>query len=132
MTEITGASSIDCSVLDRIRMLESPGRQGLLEKVIALYLSESQKTFDNIRACVEAGDAEALRRAAHTLKSSSANVGATGVFDLCRKIEEQAAAGSLPSAGDLRLDRLEEEYGAARRDLQAFLGSVRGEENSTA
>ena len=123
MAEKTGSSPIDRSVLEGIRMLEGPGGHGLLEKVVTLYLSDSLKQMERIRSSAGTGDAESLRRAAHTLKSSSANVGATGVSDICRKIEEETGAGKPPAAGSPMLEKLENEYRSACKELQAILGA---------
>jgi HPt (histidine-containing phosphotransfer) domain-containing protein len=126
MTEKTGASAIDGAVLDGIRSLEGPGGQGLLEKVLTLYLADSLKLMEGIRSAAKSGEADVLRRSAHTLKSSSANVGATGVSDICRKIEGEVSAGNPPAADDPLLGKLEEEYLAARKGLQDILDSGRG------
>ena len=44
------------------------------------------------------GNVEQAHRAVHTLKSSSANVGAVRLSDLCKKIEAQVRAGHLDRA----------------------------------
>ncbi|MBE0602186.1 MAG: Hpt domain-containing protein [Deltaproteobacteria bacterium] len=123
MAEKTGSSPIDRSVLEGIRMLEGPGGHGLLEKVVTLYLSDSLKQMESIRSSSGTGDAESLRRAAHTLKSSSANVGATGVSDICRKIEAETGEGKPPVAGSPMFKILEKEYRSACEELQAILGA---------
>ena len=123
MTERTGSAPIDRSVLESIRMLEGSGGQGLLEKVVTLYLSDSLKQMERIRSSAGTGDAESLRRAAHTLKSSSANVGATGILDICRKIEAETGGGKPPAAGSPMLEKLENEYRSVCKELQAILGA---------
>lgn len=125
MTEGTGAPPIDRAALEGIRMLEGPGRQGLLEKVVSLYLADSQMHMERVRVSAEAGDTESLRRAAHTLKSSSANVGAAGVSEICRKIEAGIAEGNPPAAVRPLFERLEGEYHSACRELRAILNSGR-------
>ncbi len=125
MTEPSGASMIDRVVLDRIRALEGPDSRGLLKKVIGLYLSDSERLVERIRSAAETGDPEALRRAAHTLKSSSGNVGAARVSEICRRIEGEMAAGNLPSSGDPLLAGLEAAYRSAREELRAVLGEDR-------
>ncbi len=125
MTEETGAPPIDRTVLEGIRMLEDPGRQGLLEKVVSLYLSDSLGHMERIRISAEAGDPESLRRAAHTLKSSSANVGATRVSEICREIEAGVAEGDSPPSGGPLFEKLESEYHSACRELRAILDSGR-------
>jgi HPt (histidine-containing phosphotransfer) domain-containing protein len=44
---------------------------------------------------MKVSDAEAIARAAHTLKSSSANLGATNVAAIARQIEHSARNGDL-------------------------------------
>jgi len=119
--EETGAPPIDRTVLERIRMLEGPDRQGLVEKVVSLYLSDSLKHMERIRNSAEAGDREALRRAAHTLKSSSANVGAMRVSETCRRIEAETAEGTPSAFAAPLLEKLESEYDSACRELRAIL-----------
>lgn len=54
-----------------------------------------------MHAAVAVGDADALKLAAHTLKSSSANVGAQVLSARCREIEWLARAANVAAAADL-------------------------------
>ena len=117
-------SPINPAVLDGIRALDDNGSQGLFGKVLSLYLFDSPKLVEGILSAVEKGDGESLRRAAHTLKSSSANVGANDLPELCRKIEEMARAGEIPASGDPLLGRLEEEYRSVREALSTILSGM--------
>jgi CheY-like chemotaxis protein/HPt (histidine-containing phosphotransfer) domain-containing protein len=112
---------IDRNVLDGIRALEGVGSQGLLERVINLYLSDAPRLVEGILSAAEKGDMESLLRAAHTLKSSSANVGATGLSDLCRKIEGMARAGEPIAAGAPVLSKFEGEHRSVLEALAAVL-----------
>jgi CheY-like chemotaxis protein len=114
-------SPIDPAVLDGIRSLEGPGGRGLFERVLSLFLTDSPKLVEQIHSAAEKGDAASLRLAAHTLKSSSANVGATGLSDLCRKIEGKARGGEPLDAGDPLLGQLEGVYRSVREALAAIL-----------
>lgn len=113
-------SPITAAVLDNIRALDADGAQGLLEKVLSLYLSDSRNLVEGILSAAGKGDGEPLRRAAHTLKSSSANVGAINLSELCRKIEEVARSGEIPAAGDPLWEMLEEEYRSVREALSTI------------
>jgi signal transduction histidine kinase/DNA-binding response OmpR family regulator/HPt (histidine-containing phosphotransfer) domain-containing protein len=117
-------SPINPAVLDGIRALDDNGNQGLFGKVLSLYLSDSPKLLEEILSAVEKGDGESLRRAAHTLKSSSANVGATDLPEFCRKIEEMARAGEIPASGDPLLGMLEAEYRLVRKALSTVLSEI--------
>jgi signal transduction histidine kinase/CheY-like chemotaxis protein len=113
-----GPSSVtlDRQVLDRIRALSRPGEPNLLLKVLGLFTSSSAALMEALTTAASAQDAEAVRQAAHALKSASGNVGASAFADLCKELERAAAAGDLGLAC-LLLDTLREEH---RRVLQAL------------
>jgi CheY-like chemotaxis protein len=114
-------SSIDWAVLDAIRALEDYGRGGLLERIINVYLSDAPGLVEEVFSAAEKGDMGSLLRTAHTLKSSSANVGATGFSELCRKIEGSVRAGEPIDAGAPLLSNFEGEFLAVREALTAVL-----------
>ena len=67
----------DAKLIDRIQSL-SPRRRDLL-----------------MRALQESKDAKSIRKAAHALKSSAANLGAAAMAELLKQIEEKARANQL-------------------------------------
>jgi HPt (histidine-containing phosphotransfer) domain-containing protein len=75
--------------------MRKPGAPDLLAKVAAIYASNSRVLVDDIKSSLLGNDQTGLLRAVHTLKSSSANVGATGLAELCREIEALPRDGSL-------------------------------------
>ncbi len=113
---------INRAVLDGIRSLEGAGGgETLVRKILSLYLSDSPIHLEGILRASEKGDGESFRRAAHALKSSSANVGAADLSELCRKLEEMGRSEELPAVGDPLLIRLEGEYLSVRNLLSAIL-----------
>ena len=107
---------LDQRVLDRIRALNRPGRPNLLLKVLGLYSSSSIALTDALSAAALSQDAEAMRQAAHALKSASANVGANVFAEVCKEVELAAANGKLEDAC-LLLESLREEH---KKVLQAL------------
>lgn len=85
--------------------------RGILEEefpsLIATYIQDSGVRVRDLRQAMLRGDAEAVRKAAHNLKGSSANLGLVHLADLCRGIEDAASAGRL--AGQEALLRIEQE-----------------------
>ena len=79
--------------LEAIRKLAGPRDASLVNQVIGAYLADTPPRFGQLRAAAEAGDAEALRQAAHALKSSSANVGAEQLAALCKELEMLGRGG---------------------------------------
>ncbi len=88
---------LDPRTLAGIRAMRKPGSPDLLAKVAGIYASNSRALVDDIKSSLLGNDRTGLLRAVHTLKSSSANVGATGLAQLCREIE------ALPRDGNLDL-----------------------------
>jgi signal transduction histidine kinase/DNA-binding response OmpR family regulator/HPt (histidine-containing phosphotransfer) domain-containing protein len=93
----TGAGLLDMEVLAALRAMQRPGRADLLARVIDLFGRDAPRFAADMRSAIAAGDAEALRHAAHTLKSTSANVGATTLAERCRAVEQLARAGEATS-----------------------------------
>jgi HPt (histidine-containing phosphotransfer) domain-containing protein len=73
-----------------------------VRELLETYLAETPDQLAAIRAAIEADDAEALVRPAHTLKSSSATLGAMRLSALARELEMAGRSGSLAAdAGEL-------------------------------
>lgn len=71
---------------------------GFLDDLIDTYLEDGEVQLEAMRLAGSTDDAEAMIRPAHSLKSSSANVGATGLTELCRALEADARSGTIPDA----------------------------------
>lgn len=110
LAEVRGADRVvlDAAALERIRALQQPGRPDLLDKVITLYLDNSRSLTAQIRTALAARDAAGLCAAAHALKSSSANVGATALGDIARQLETLGRTASLEAAEPLVEQMLQE------------------------
>ncbi|MEJ0087179.1 MAG: response regulator [Pseudomonadota bacterium] len=87
--------TLDHSAIEAVRQLDPDGADRLLSRLIALYRDDSSQLLADIENGMKVGDADAVARAAHTLKSSSANLGATNVAAIARKIETSARQGDI-------------------------------------
>jgi|GEM_PF-569553 len=99
------------------------GEKALVAELIDSFLEEAPPLFTQLRQSVEQGDAAALRMAAHTIKSSSNDFGATTLAELCRELEEMGKNGTLEGAAQL-VAQAETEY----EQIQATLKTIRDEE----
>jgi len=95
---------IDFTVLQGITALQRPNKPNLLDRVVDLFESESPKSIAQILDGVVLDDIEAVQMGAHTLKSSSANVGASTLSGRCRDIENAARLGDLELCSELSTD----------------------------
>jgi HPt (histidine-containing phosphotransfer) domain-containing protein len=100
--------------------MQRPGQPDLVAKVVQLYLDRAPDLVDEIGQAVERGDAAAIQSAAHSLKSSSANVGAGAVSESARLLEQLAREMSLGDAG-VAFEALRQAYEPAASELQHHL-----------
>ena len=101
---------LDQKALDNLRALQRMGASDVLRKVIDTYLKSSPKLLQALRDAVDQeDDAEALRQAAHSLKSSSANVGAAALVELCRQLEEIGGEDRMAGAAEV-VSEIEKTY----------------------
>jgi len=93
------------------------GDREFLVELIETYLGDSPAQFAALRTGLAAGDEVAVRRAAHTLKSTSASFGATRLATMSREIEASAAASDLAGLPP-RVDAIATEYEAVAAALR--------------
>jgi PAS domain S-box-containing protein len=94
------AKSLDA---DRViaELSEDFGDSAFIGELISIYLEASPCQIGSIKEAVTAGDPFLLTTCAHKLKGSSAQLGATRVSDVCRRLEEIGREGSMDSAFSL-------------------------------
>lgn len=103
--------TIDWSVLNSMKSLQQPGKPDPRIQLMTLYLTSSLTLMEGIRSAVASRDSQALMNAAHTLKSSSMSLGATGLGGTCARLEQLGRADNMDDAPAL-LDLAETEFTA--------------------
>jgi HPt (histidine-containing phosphotransfer) domain-containing protein len=91
-----------------------------VDELVDAYLADAPLQEDEVRAALTAGEAEGLIRPAHTLKSTSLNLGGLRVAEIAREIEERGRTGSVDG-----VDALLADLATARGDLAAELERAR-------
>ena len=109
---------LDSAVLENFRELQEPGAPDIIAQLIDLFLGELPQKLAAVHQAIEFRDAARLAKAAHTLKGSSANVGAPRAARVCLELERLGKVGTLTGAADLGA-RLEEELVRVRAALLA-------------
>jgi HPt (histidine-containing phosphotransfer) domain-containing protein len=91
-----------------------------VDDLVDTYLDEGVSLIERLRTAAAAGDGATgeLLRAAHSLKSSSLNVGALPLGELCRALEADARGGPVADAGT-RVDAIASGFDDARAALLA-------------
>ncbi|MGL5075190.1 MAG: Hpt domain-containing protein, partial [Waterburya sp.] len=90
----TESAILDHQVLGDLRSLAGAKAKTFLAGIMEQYFEDSPKKLQGIQEAINNQDATALRQAAHGLRSSSANLGAIAVADLCKQLEDLARSGT--------------------------------------
>jgi signal transduction histidine kinase/DNA-binding response OmpR family regulator/HPt (histidine-containing phosphotransfer) domain-containing protein len=92
---------IQLRALESIVALDPANGGALLARLLATYETSSIELVSAVGLALQNGDTEELRRVAHALKSSSGNVGAERLFELCRSLEAAARSRDLAALPEL-------------------------------
>jgi HPt (histidine-containing phosphotransfer) domain-containing protein len=94
-------------------------------ELVDTFVEDAGELTAQLPTALTRGDVDGFRRAAHSLKSTSESLGATGLAALARELEAIARTGSLDGVGE-RLGPVAAEYARTahalrklRRDLSA-------------
>ncbi len=105
-------SELDSAVLVELQDLMGD-ELGIL---VSAYIEDGQCHIDNIRRALTDNDPELAASAAHSLKSSSANMSAVHIAGLSAEIEAKAKAGRLEEVNPL-LQELAPRFANAVKEL---------------
>ncbi len=111
---------LDFKALEGIAALQRPNKPNLLERVVGLFECESPKCIAQVLDGVANGDLELVRIGSHTLKSSSANVGAVTLSLRCREIEQAARNNDMATCAELAKD-IVAEFDQSAAGIRSFM-----------
>jgi GAF domain-containing protein/CheY-like chemotaxis protein len=94
---VTAEGSIDERALTRLSE-GTGGDEGFVSELIEQFVTEAPDLVAGMRTGFDAGDADGVRRAAHTLKSNAATFGANELAAGCAALEDAAKRGELGEA----------------------------------
>ena len=109
---------IDRAALTRL-LVAIGGDPQDLDELLEDYRSTAPSLAAQIRSAAGSGDLEALRIAAHTLKSNARDFGAMRLSSLCEKLERDCRSGAV-SDSQSAAEAIAVEEAAARQALDAL------------
>jgi CheY-like chemotaxis protein len=110
---------LDPKAFERLRATLGKQADRMLPGLIQSFYQDAEQLLAQARQAAAQGQAEELRRAAHSLKSTSATFGAMALSAAARELEHMAREGALDKAGDL-IPGAEAEFVRARAELEAI------------
>ncbi len=118
-----GPSPIDKRVLSNLEELQVEGEPSIVKRIVDAYLSDSDPIISQLRNALSENDREVVRRSAHSLKSSSANVGAIRLSEISRELEMNCADTIHDDAAQL-ITAIESEFLRVKETLHKENGLI--------
>lgn len=113
-------ATLDEAALAKLRELDPDGKARVLERVFGAYEKSLLQFVQQMHAQLAQPQALVIGRAAHTMRSSSASVGAQALSRRCEALERRLRAGDAAQTHDVQA--LIEEAEAALHAVRAILG----------
>jgi HPt (histidine-containing phosphotransfer) domain-containing protein len=110
-------NTIDAKILHSYSKNMGENASKILAALIECYLEEAAKLLHSMSTAATSKEATQLQRTAHTLKGSSAGIGATNLANLCQELEAMCRAGTIAGASEKFL-QVEAEYEQVKAALQ--------------
>lgn len=112
---------LDYDVFSHYHKKQLKDNSNLLSNIIRIYIEQTSGLLDDLRAASLKMDVEQVRLLAHTLKSSSENVGAFKLAKLCRKVEHGCDEGDIDVA---EVQKILQHYPLVEKALKTALFNV--------
>jgi HPt (histidine-containing phosphotransfer) domain-containing protein len=112
---------IDPQAIENLRALNPEDGDAFLKEIAGIYLEDTPTRLRELEDSLATGDAGKFTRAAHSIKGSSANVGANNVRAVAEKLEHQSRDHGLANLAQLLSD-LKTEYARASAELNKLIG----------
>jgi HPt (histidine-containing phosphotransfer) domain-containing protein len=115
---------LDGPSLDKLRELDPSGKNGLLERVFKAFESSVSRLMGQLASARTTNDMHMIRHVTHTLKSSSASIGALRLSRLCSEIENMVRQ-SITDGLQERLAEMDAELEVVMTAVRAMQGGAR-------
>ncbi len=109
---------LDAASLEAIRALQIEGQPDFLTELVDIYLRDSVRHIAALHTALDNDQFDELRRAAHSLRGASTNMGAHALAAFLSEVEKQAAFGFVDDGREM-MSRVDDEYARVVEALQA-------------
>ena len=113
---------IDPQAIENLRSLNPGDNDEFLREITGIFLEDTPLRIAELEESLTAGDISRFTRAAHSIKGSSANLGATLLRQVAEKLEHESRTKGLAAAATL-LEQLKAEFARAKGELDSLVAS---------
>jgi histidine phosphotransfer protein HptB len=114
-------SAIDPQAIENLRALNPGDNDEFLREIAGIFLEDTPLRMAELDRSLAASDIATFTRAAHSIKGSSANLGAVGLRAVAEKLEHQSRTEGLGNVTGL-LTELRNEFTRAQSELNKLMG----------
>lgn len=111
---------IDPKAIENLRALDTAGNDEFLREIAGIFLEDTPRRIEELDESLLSGDVGRFTRAAHSIKGSSANLGATALRATAEKLEHQSRSQGLVDVQSL-VAAVKTEFERARAELSAIV-----------
>jgi len=108
------ASHLDVDALEMLKEIMEDD----FTMLVNTFLTDAAERITQIKEAIGSKTAEDIRRASHSFKGSSANIGAHALHELCMQLEHSGSQGIVDGAEGL-CESIEQEFVAVQQLLEA-------------
>jgi HPt (histidine-containing phosphotransfer) domain-containing protein len=112
--------AVDHSIINQLRSMSGAEGDVVISELATLFLQEAAMQLTTIATALDAQDFRKMQKAAHSLKSSSGNVGAQRFSLLCHQIEQANNPSELEAARAIARE-LRGEFVRVREELARLI-----------
>lgn len=120
---MANATLIDPEAIENLRALNPDDGDSFLRDIIGIYLEDTPQRIAELRESLASGDQIRFTRAAHSIKGSSSNVGATQIRAISEKLEQQSKHDGLSGLEGL-IEQLDVAFAATKSELDLIVPPV--------
>ncbi len=111
---------IDPQAIENLRALNPGDNDEFLREIVGIFLEDTPLRIDELQQGLRAGDVPKFTRAAHSIKGSSANLGAIALRSVAERLEHDSRTGGLAGVGP-QVDAVKAEFARAKAEFDRLL-----------
>ncbi len=115
-------SVLSYDVMNKFYLKQQKDGSNLVSNIINIYIDQSSGLLGELTEAARKKDIESVRLITHTLKSSSENVGAFSLAELCRSVEKTCVKGSID---EILVNQIYQNYSEVDKALKQVLDNVK-------
>jgi histidine phosphotransfer protein HptB len=116
--EFINLKTLDIALFQDLR--ESIGDDLIFSDLVTIYLNSAEILMDEVQAAFTDQDAHKFAIASHSLKSTSASIGATRLSQISKYLEKASKTGEITVSVDI-LNLLNDEYTEVIKAIQTLI-----------